>query len=256
MVYNPGVSFFIPFYELDPSRYQKCIFFTSKRLRCRNFREEGDKKRAIEPHKAIGAISSEANSLDLLQEYVLCSCCRRAKHRDRIEDIDLLIPLAQRWQNEIWNHVDNLTSVVTREESVLAQDARTTLDIPNPSDTTTLSNPIPSPFNYRLNGPTPSSINVIPSTPITSSLSFQDGYSESPTTTGHDFQPFQSQPRYDLRRLEAINSISTQTNFTSRSLSEFRPHVAAPRPSDSVSSKILAPLEHRDFETGSLYIFD
>ena len=98
MAYNPGVSFFIPFHELDPSKESQCIFFTQKGARCRWACRESDNRRAIVLHKTINAISSEAVGLDLLQEYVLCNCCRsgRARHRDRIEDSNLLIPLARR----------------------------------------------------------------------------------------------------------------------------------------------------------------
>src|SRR6266480_3588114 len=93
MAYNPGVTFFIPFHELDPSKQSQCIFFTQKGARCRWSCQKGDNKRAMELYETIIAISSEAVSLDLLQEYVLCNCCRsgRARHRDRIEDIGLLI---------------------------------------------------------------------------------------------------------------------------------------------------------------------
>jgi hypothetical protein len=175
MAYNPGVSFFTPFHELDPSKENRCIFFTQTRKgeRCKWPCQESDNRQAIALHETINAISSEAVSLDLLREYVLCNCCRsgNARHQDRIEDIGLLIPLARRWQDEI-----------------------------------------------------------------------------------------RSQPRYDLRPREAnISTNSTSTKPTSISqppLTEFRPHVAGPLHSHSVSRKILNPLEDRDFETGSLYIFN
>jgi hypothetical protein len=213
MVFNPGVPFFIPFHELDPSRDKTCIFFTVKGARCRNFREESDMRRAIELHKAINTISGDAIGFDLLQEYVLCTCCRRAKHRDRIEDIDLLIPLAQRWQNEILGHAGFNTSVVVLGESIFAPAARTALATPSPSDTTTLISAIESPFNCRLDGLILSSINEIPSTPVTSSPSFQHGSSKSSATTAFEFQQLESRPRYDLRRGETVNSTSTQTKI-------------------------------------------
>ena len=257
MVFNPGVPFFIAFHELDPSRDKRCIFFTQKKARCRNFRAESDIKRAIELHKTINTISGDTVDLDLLQEYVLSTCCRRAKHRDRIEDIDLLIPLALRWQNEILAHAGFNTSVVVLGESIVAPAARTPLATASPSHTTMLIRGIESPFDYRLDALTSPRINKIPSTPVTSSPSFQHGSSKSSATTASEFQQLESCPRYDLRCGETVNSTSTQTKLSSRSpLSEFRPHVANPCRSDSVSSRLLAPLERRDSETGSIYIFD
>jgi len=66
MVYNPGVSFFIPFYEIDPSKQSQCIFFTRKGARCRWHCQENDNRRAIALHKNIIAASSEAVSLEQL----------------------------------------------------------------------------------------------------------------------------------------------------------------------------------------------
>ncbi len=205
MAYNPGVSFFTPFHELYPSKKKQCIYFTQDGARCRWSCQESDNRRAIALHKTVNAISSEAISLDLLQEYVLCNCCisGRARHRDRIEDIGLLIPLARRWQDEIQRHADYTISVPAFEEY---------------------------------------------------------GSSGNSTTTAFAIQPFRSLPRYNLRPREAnisTNSISTQsTSISQAPLSEFRPHVADPLPSDSVSGKIFDLLKDRDFETGSLYIFD
>jgi hypothetical protein len=266
MAYNPGVSFFIPFHELDPSKQSQCIFFTQKGARCRWHCQESDNRRAIALHKTIIAISSEAVSLDLLQEYVLCNCCRsgRARHRDRIEDIGLLIPLAWRWQDEIRRHAVNqsnhTTSIPALEESISIPYAYTTPATSTLSHTTTLYTPTASPSYYQPNARTSFSINATPSEPVASSSSYQYGSPRSSTTTEFAFQSFGSQPRYGLRPREAnISTNPTSTRPTSISqapLSEFRPHIADPLPSDSVSWKILDPLEGRDFKTGSLYIFD
>jgi hypothetical protein len=263
MAYNPGVSFFIPFHELDPSKQSRCIYFTQKRARCRWSCQESDNRQAIALHKTINATSSGAVSLDLLREYVLCNCCRsgNAQHRDRIEDIGLLIPLARRWQDEIRRHAadqsNHTTSVPAPEEHIFYPYAYTT---PTPSHTTTLYTPTAGPFYYQPNVPTSFSVNATPSEPVAGSSYYQYGSPRSSTTTEFAFQAFRSQPRYDLRPREAnISTYSTFTEPTSISqppLSEFRPHVADPRHSDSVSRKILDPLEDRDFETGSLYIFN
>jgi hypothetical protein len=262
MAYNPGVSFFIPFHELDPSNQSQCIFFTQKGARCRWHCQESDNRRAIALHETIIAISSEAVSLDLLQEYVLCNCCRsgRARHRDRIEDIGLLIPLARRWQDEIWRHAtdqsNHTTFVPALGESIFIPYAYTTSATSTPSHTTTLYTPTASPSYYQPNARTSFSINATPSKPVASSSSYQYGSPRSSTTTEFAFQPFGSQPRYDLRPHEANISTNSTSSISQPPRSEFRPHVADPLPSDSVSWKILDPLEDRDFETGSLYIFD
>src|SRR5271154_4498181 len=197
MAYNPGVSFFIPFHELDPSKQSQCIFFTQKGARCRWTCQESDNRQAIALHRTIIAISSEAVSLDLLQEYVLCNCCRsgRARHRDRIEDIDLLIPLARRWQDEIRRHAadqsNHTTSVPALDESIFIPYAYTTPAASTPSHTTTLYTPTTSPFYYQPN--------ATPSRPVASSPYYQYGSPRSSTTTEFAFQPFGGQPHYDLR---------------------------------------------------------
>ena len=174
MTYNPGVSFFIPFHELDPSNQRQCIFFTQKGARCKWSCQESDNKQAIALHQTIIATSSEVVSLDLLQEYVLCNCCRsgRARHRDRIEDIGLLIPLAQRWQDEIWRHAadqsNRTTSVPALEESIFNPYAYATPATPTPSHTTTLYTPTASPSYYQSNARTSFGRNATPSTPIAS----------------------------------------------------------------------------------------
>jgi hypothetical protein len=190
MSYNPGVSFFIPFHQLDP-RDTRCIFFTQKVTRCLWSCRASDKTRAIALHRTITA--NEATSFELIREYVLCSCCRSdgARHRDRIEDIGLLIPVAQRWQDEILRQAAEYNPLRSSNTSVFAQDV--------------------------------------------GSLS-----------------------RYDLRP-RSLNIIANATSARSVSqtpLSEFRPHVADPRPNDNVAWQICEPLLDRDFETGSLYIFD
>jgi hypothetical protein len=179
MAYNPGVSFFIPFHELDPSRQSQCIFFTQKGARCRWHCQEYDNRRAIALHQTIITIPSEAVSLDLLQEYVLCNCCRsgRAQHRDRIEDIGLLTPLALRWQDEIRRHAadqfNHTTFVPALEESIFIPYAYTTPAASTPSHTTTLYTPTASPSYYQHDARTSFSINATPSNPAASLSPYQ-----------------------------------------------------------------------------------
>lgn len=210
MPFNPSVSFFIPFHELDPSKQRQCIYFTQKGARCRVSCSNSDNKRAITLQKAIRSMPCEAVSLDLLQEYVLCSCCRsgRARHRDRIEDVGFLMPLSLRWQDEIQR------------------------DAP------------------------PCNTNAAPATPVVRSSSSQESTRRFSTVVENASQPIDSQPRYDFRPRKGNNSSTESPSVSQTPLSEFRPHKAGPLPRNSVYRKFLNPLKGRDFETGSLYMFD
>jgi len=170
--------------------------------------------RAIALHKTIIAISSEAVSLDLLQEYALCNCCRsgRARYRDRIQDIGLLIPLARRWQDEIRRHAADQsyhTTSVPALESISIPYAYTTPVTSTLSHTTTLYTPTTNPSYYQPNARMSFSINATPSKPVASSSSYQYGSPRSSTTTEFAFQPFGSQPRYNLRHREATSTRPT-----------------------------------------------
>jgi hypothetical protein len=265
MAYNPGVAFFIPFHELDPSEQSQCIFFTQKGARCRWTCQESHNRRAIELQSII-ARSSESVNLDLLQEYVLCNCCMsgRARHRDRIEDIGLLIPLAQRWQDEIQRQAadqsNHTTAVQAFGEDILIPNPYATPATSPPSHTTIPWTPIARPCYSKSSSQTSFSVSATPSKSSTSPTPYEQS---SPMTSGATvfaFQPFGNETRYDLRHREdniPTTSISALcTSIFQVSLSEFRPHIAEPLPSDFVSWKILEPLSGRDSETGSLYIFD
>ncbi|KAF3391597.1 hypothetical protein F1880_007642 [Penicillium rolfsii] len=163
MVFNPDISFFISFNDLDPSTQKQCIFFTQKGARCKSNCRDQDNERAIELQHLLKATPVEDINIKILSEYAQCNCClwKRAQHRDKIEDLQLLTPLAQRWLNEI------------RAQPVLS-----------------------------------------------------------------------------------LNKAKPPFAVTQPALSEFRRHIVEPSPGDSVYQKMLTPLKKRDFETGSLYIFD
>lgn len=162
-------------------------------------------------------MSSDDITTELLEEYVRCNCCRRgrAQHRDRIEDIDLLRPLAKRWRQEILDRAvdqSEVTAEITKEAiEDIGSAARAPPQGVAPDD------------------------------------------SEIAGLTG-------SQESYNLRPrgpASTTNSVSTgPISPLKATRSEFRPHVAEPTPSDSVSYKLRERLDDRDFETGSLYIFD
>ncbi|KAJ6109985.1 hypothetical protein N7486_002220 [Penicillium sp. IBT 16267x] len=80
---------------------------------------------------------------------------------------------------------------------------------------------------------------------------------ESPLTSPSTPVPFrgpENHSRYELRNRQPNQIQSSYAPPKSRS--EFRPHIADPSPSDCVYQKMFDPLEKRDFEDGSLYIFD
>ena len=255
MSYNPGVTFFVPFHDLDPSRQDKCIFFTQKVARCRWSCHRDDNRRAIVLRNEINAVSNEEKvDLELLEEYIRCNCCRsgNARHRDRIEDVNLLTPLAQRWQDEIWARADHSTPVPTLDESVSSPYSERSIATPSPGGPTTVYTLGGDQFHHGSNSP---SVYATPSKPAATSPSYFQFGAASPTPTGFGFQPFDSEPRYDLRPRES-NSSTRPPPTPPKPLSEFRVHVAEPGPTDSVSGKIRDSLKDRDFETGSVYIFD
>jgi hypothetical protein len=260
MASNLGVSFFTPFHELDPSKQRRCIFFTVRGVRCRSQCDESGSKRAIEIYEDFTALLVETISLERLQEYILCNCCKFARHQDRIEDIHLLLPLAQRWRDEIQTHAaeqnNQRASAPAVEEKLSIQYADISLALSTPDNTKGLNNSKVSPLDCQPNAQMSFSYNSTIPTSVPRSSSDQHTPSRSSGTT--EFL----EPRYGLRALKtniSTNSISARPSPRSISqpaLSEFRPHVAEPSPNDSVLWKIHDVLEDRDFETGSLSMFD
>lgn len=106
MPFNPGASWFISFHEHVPSTNDKYIYFTQNETRCRWSCQKRDNKRAIELYETISGLPAEAVGIELIKDYILCNCCRsgRAQHCDRIEDVGLWTPLAERWLDEIRRH--------------------------------------------------------------------------------------------------------------------------------------------------------
>ncbi|EED12091.1 hypothetical protein TSTA_001620 [Talaromyces stipitatus ATCC 10500] len=239
----------------------------------------------------------EAVSIEMLEDYVQFNCCRmgNAQHRDRIEDVGYLRPLAQRWQDEIRRYAssqhNHTTTVPAPDEDIYIRHGYTTPAPSTPSYTRTLNTPIGSPSYYQYNTATAIRSNAAPFTSVASSTYYQDGYAtpapstpsygttvytaaSSPSSSQSNVgvvdnsnssyyqysfpvsspapQPYGYSQRYDLRPREG----NLHQSIPQAPPSEFRPHITNPLPSDSISRKIAEPLEDRDFETGSLYIFD
>ena len=160
MFYNLGVDFFIRFNDLDPIAQDTCIFFTKEGRRCRLSCR--DNNQAIELHRRI--TQSENVFIDDIIEYILCNCCReaRAQHRDRIVNIGLLIPLAERWLDEILTQrrleetqrqaaepSTPATSAPTSRASSPASSTYATSATSTPSRNTTIETPLTNPSYHR-----------------------------------------------------------------------------------------------------------
>lgn len=267
MRFNPGVSWFAPFHELHPSKDSQCIYFTQNETRCRWL--SSNNERAIELYETISSLPAETVSIELLEEYILCWCCisGRARHRDRIEDVELLVSLAERWQDEIRRHTAKqfslAASVVQLGEGTILEDATSIPATGNSSRASSVYNTdIASPAQDRPDTAASSSISTTPPTSLTSLWSYQtDSLTSTNTSLAISPQDSRSGPRYDLRSHETnkpTNEISVRPTAPSfrPPLSEFRIHIKEPDRSQCVSQNILNNLVRRDFETGSLYIFD
>ena len=291
MAYNPGVSFFISFHELDPSRGSQCIFFTKKGARCRSRCHKSDNRDAGLLYHSLITSQPEALNLDQLRKYVLYNCCRkgRAQHQDRIEDVGLLMPLARRWLDEIqareatrskkstsipapsFSSYTCATPVTTAAVNTMTPSSQAaSLSIQKRHDSTSIGpgsalfESVESPFQHQFNLLSPSTVSesMFPKFGAGASTC-QLGSLTTSATPVYTSQSINTQPRYNLRPREAdvsLNSASAElassTSVFNETLSEFRPHIAHPSPSDSVACKILKPLRGRDLETGMLYIFD
>ena len=342
MAFNNNVSWFVSFHAHDPSRNKKCICYApSKGRRCLAPCERPDNQRAIELHRQIiNDLSAEAVDIQLLEEYILCVCCRFGYHRDNIQDAGDLTPLAERWLDEIKRHAAEQSrrtvSTAPLGANIFRPGAATTPTTPTPgrvvqayaaptatgapgayfntpghtrpvalpnttpityatptaytaptayttpkgyatapvytspaadtnslinpstparySTSTTYTTPTASPLSYRLSTPTSNNANTPSPAPATNASNNQGSPSKSSTISPQTVPtPSESQPHYDLRPRNA--SVRSETS-PQPPLSEFRTHIAEPDPTHSVSSKIQDYLYGRDFETGSLYIFD
>ncbi|KAK7991693.1 hypothetical protein PG996_013288 [Apiospora saccharicola] len=111
-------TWFDRFHQYDPTSYGfKCIYFTKKGERCKW--GASNTQRASELRQEILDPSSTLTNTDLLEEYIRCLCDNRgyARHCDRIEDDGILVPLAERWKNEILEQRGLRSSIVLIEST-------------------------------------------------------------------------------------------------------------------------------------------
>ncbi|VUC31961.1 unnamed protein product [Clonostachys rosea] len=263
MAFSPGVSFFVTFLELDPRKQRQCIFYTLKGKRCSWDCQQVDNDRARELYDQINRTPyTELSNLELLEDYARYNCCgpkpKGARHQNRIEDIDLLTPLAQRWLEEIQER-RLADKVIAKDSTPATQDAQVT----------TASGPTIAPFVSFLTTKDPPELSSIieAQKSISTAAEFVAGLptnvqssDDSPKYSEHKSSLEETEPRYDLRRRndfedkdKSIASSSPRTPRTRAPLSTFRSHVE--EPDENVMSKILSPLVKEDFKKGSLYIF-
>jgi hypothetical protein len=270
MRFNPGVSWFTPYCDHDPSTDRTCIYFTQRKVRCSRTCDIEDNELAIQLHGEINSLSTDAISLELIAKYISYLCCGwgKTRHRDSIEDDELLIPLSERWKDEICKYADE--PFRSRVGIIPSNTGATLRDIFTSHSTTALNTAITTHISpaasLTLDELDTAAFNDTDTALLESIASLSPLSITSPKTSTASSKiisiPSGSQPCYDLRSRDTPSSTNKSlvvprvTVQPLRSNLEFRPHINEPGPRDSVSSKLLANLIKRDFETGSLYIFD
>lgn len=250
MTFNPGVEFFVSFYDLDPCN-KRCIYFTKYNppTRCKWPCDDDDYTQTLALRENILSCSDQTERVRLIRDYVLHNCCRRgiyesARHRLSMERDGLLIPLVQRWIDEIRSHVSTQQRTAPEQETGI-DDLLSSLTITQPGDCSSSSN-ISLPLSQRIG-----------------SLSSPRGdLSSSSSSIEVSLNPRNGKERYGMRPRETDDSVSSiigemsKLSIFQQPLSEFCPHISDPLPRDSVWAKLSSDLQRRDFETGALYIFE
>ena len=188
-------------------------------------------------------------------------------------NIGLLIPLAERWLDEILiqrrleetqrqtaEPSTPATSAPTLWASSPASSTYATSATSTPSRNTTIETPLTNPSYHRSGSQSSFSTSSTLSKPDASPTPAPRTSFIISNTTQVGLQPLGSEARYNLRSRE-VNFPATPVSrltalYSQASLSEFQPHIQEPSPKDAVSWKICEPLHERDFETGSVYVFN
>ncbi|KAI6380921.1 hypothetical protein MCOR25_001447 [Pyricularia grisea] len=215
---------FVSFYEFDPALDRRCIYLTKRRTRCMLSCRQEDRDRA---HKLYIRFTTtdELPDLEQVKEYAKLNCCRRW-HHDAIEAQETLVPLAERWLNEIRLRMDELAAQLpARTASITTTKGIAQAVSLEPAGTTTIS---PSPTSKPR--PENSSSSTRPSNPV----------------------PPQSTPRYNLRSRQVAGS--TAQPSAPAHLPKFVEYHAESR--NNVASVFSRPLgKGRDMECGWVYAF-
>jgi hypothetical protein len=275
-----GVEFFIQFYDLDSWRHPKsqCIFFVKEIRKDRRCRLDcHDIARARELRQAILESKSEDISFDDIIEYIRCNCCAgrtfpNTNHRNSIQDVDLLIPLAKRWLREILlkrrDEIERQAAerrIPTTPKPTSWADQWTPISYASsaastPTRTTTIETPMTSPSYHRFDSP-PTFNTSSRSPKPDASPTPASRYSPIPSATQHTTQHVGAHTRYDLRPREMNQVTESASRVSARSaLPRFRVYIESPSYEHAVSWQVCQRLgagdKPRDYETGSLYIYD
>lgn len=268
-----GVEFFIKFHDLDPWEQRQCIFFVKpirKDRRCKL--DCHDIARARKLRQTILESESEDISSDDLIEYIRCNCCAgrrlpKVNHRNSIEDVDLLIPLAERWLDEILlrRRMDDIerhaaerptptTPARTSQADQWTPSSYTSSATSTPTHTITVETPMTSPSYHCFGSPPPFKKPDASPTPASR-------YSPIPSATQHTSQHVGAHTRYDLRPREIYPVTGNVSRLSARpALPRFRIYIESPSSEHAISWQMCQRLgagdKPRDYETGSLYIYD
>jgi len=97
----PSVEKFASFSQIDPAIPTKCIYYLPDLGRnCHLDPSTKDRGDANDLRRLILGSRGTEVSLEALQRYALLNCCRR-HHQARLEEFNIVEPLARRWQQEL-----------------------------------------------------------------------------------------------------------------------------------------------------------
>ncbi|RYN92247.1 hypothetical protein AA0119_g10109 [Alternaria tenuissima] len=277
VVPDPGVDFFVSFNDLNPNAQKQCIYFVKADRpdrRCKWDCSESDNRRAIELHSIIAQNESEDTLVDHIRDYIQSTCCSRAKHRDVILSSPLLIPLVERWLDEIQVKKDlekpSRQSAYSSAPSTPKRTSRASSSVPSScntspssatSRTTTVeipsSSPSCSPFDrskWPVISPNPSRLEASSAPLLCVSPMI------IPDNALLEAEPLETSKRYHLRSRAVSDSLTQLSKRVELSISaEFTPHIHDPTPEDTVAWKICEDLNvrnpKRDLETGMVYMY-
>jgi hypothetical protein len=274
---DPGVDFFVSFPDLDPNTQKQCIYFVKADRpdrRCKY--DHSDSKRAIELHRIITESEPEETLVKHIEEYIKSNCCDRARHRDLVLSSPLLIPLVERWLDEVLNErrfedasrqsTPSTTPTTPKRISRADGSATSSCNKSAPSATSraTTVETLLSTLSYdHFDRSIPSAVGSIP-LQIEASLALSPcphfSSAIAPSKISSDSESREAQKRYNLRPRAIDNSFIQWARKSKLSLSEeFHPHINEPTSEDTVEWRFRETLKERDhrrdFKTGAVYMY-
>lgn len=258
---NRDVSWFTQYYaiEQDRSSATHCVYFTRSGDRCKNNCSNTDSAHATVLRDKISSAPSEAIALDLLQEYVLYNCCKKGRHRRKMNENGLLIPLAARWQAEIRRERGSTIFLaqpdITLKSNVKVRSQRSISCTDSKAGRCKCVECQGVHNTYESRGP---SKDLVHSELTRARTLCPCDWCAKPLKT--EVPSVECAPRYELRNRN-ISRASTlsQIDCISEPLPpKFRAHKENPRPTDTVFYQIQTPIKvtSKNAKPGEVYIFD